>query len=350
MKSSINQLIQKLTEENPLQPFWSNLLAQIQAQALQVALQKNLFDHLTEFTNSQQLATSLYLHFENFTFFLQLLSSMQLLETRQVSSEQTTEYRNTDVSTRYFCSNSPEYCGDAFKFRYQIVASVVSQLFDFLSQDFERKKIAQTNIAQAWAKAAQLQIAQEQKAISVAIANTLANLVIEFRTAEQFLDIGGGAGLISRHFASLFPELHCTLLEFPAVIQAIQHELTQTEINQQLHFIAADIQNVDLNKSYDIIWCSSVLHFVDDYQLTLKKIYDALNVGGVLICAHSEIDPLNLDPQVQSYYFNMRVQGNFVPHKGEIAATLVELGCSNIQTIDAVQFPVAPLNVIIARK
>ena len=350
MQTSINHFIQTLTEKHPLQSFWNNLLTQIQAEALQVALKEQLFDHLTEFTHSQQLATHLHLHIDNLAYFLQLLSSMRLLDVRRNQQESCLEYQNTEVATQYFYSKSPEYCGDAFRFRHQTIANVISQLGNYLSQDFEHQKMAQTNIEKAWAKAAQLQIAQEQNAVSVAIANTLAKLLVEFRTAKQFLDIGGGAGLISRHFASLFPQLQCSLLEFPAVIQAIQHEEIPSDLTQRLHFISGDIQTINFDQSYDIIWCSSVLHFVDDYQFVLKKIYDALSIGGVLICAHSEIDLLHFNPQIQSYYFNMRVQGNFVPNQGEIASALAELGCTNIQTIDAVQFPVAPLNVIIARK
>lgn len=352
MHVSINQSIQSLTEKHPLTPYWQNLLAPIQAQALSIALKVKLFDHLTEFTTIQQIVPVFEWHTENAAYFLQLLASMQLLDVYEEIHNSQIYYRNKPLSKRYFTSSNPDYCGDAFLFRHTVTQHVATQIEDMLTKDFTPQKPSEENIAQAWANAARLQIAQEQSTVSIHIADKISALIGEFERAERFLDIGAGAGLISLHFSRKYPQLQCSILELPDVIEVIKSQCLQepSSINQRIEFIAGDIQDMALEQRYDLIWCSSVLHFVEDYQSILAKMYTALKSGGVLICAHSEIDPRHDDPYMQSYYFNMRVQGNFVPAKGEIAAALNKIGCSNIQYIEHVQFPVAPLNVIIARK
>ena len=183
----------------------------------------------------------------------------------------------------------------------------------------------------------------------------LSDVVREFKTARHFLDIGAGAGRIAMHLAEKFTQLECTLLELPHVIEAIRPTLANHPAHQRLHCLAADLQTLDFqtlksHPQYDIIWCSSVLHFVDDYALILEKLLAALSSNGVLICCHAEIAPSQYDAGIQSYYLNMRMQGNYVPQKDDIYRSLKQLGCQHIETIENVQFPVAPVDVLIARK
>lgn len=346
----LNQIIQSLHRPHPLQPYWQNLLAQVQTEALKFALEKQLFLYLSVPQHSQAIAEKLALHQKNTEYFLQLLASMQILELRSDSENHCIHYCNTELTQRYFYPESPEYCGDAFLFRHQVISSVVTQFPEYLAENFTpTKKSAQIN-GQAWANAALSQIAQEQNAVTIAIADTLSELIIEFHTAQQLLDVGAGSGLISMHFAEKFPQLECTVLELPEVIAAIESNLKQHPAQHRLHCCTDDLHHLQANTTYDIIWCSSVLHFVEDYQNILKQFHKALKPNGILICAHSEIDLNHLDPLIHSYYFNMRLQGNFVPTKDEIANTLMQLGYQNIHTIENVKFPVAPLHVIIARK
>lgn len=355
MNLSLNQAVQILTQPHPLHLIWQIYLSQIQAQALDFSIEKKLFASLFQFEDSTVLAKKHALHPQNTDYLLQLLASLQLLDTQFDPTRQAMLYRIKPALKDYFDPTSDQYCADALLYRQQVIQSVAGQLSVSFSRDFQTQSRTPETIGSAWAQAAQIQIAQEQNAVTVHIADVLSDVVREFKTARHFLDVGAGAGRIAMHLAEKFTQLECTLLELPHVIEAIRPTLASHPAHQRLHYLAADLQTLDFqtlksHPQYDIIWCSSVLHFVDDYALILEKLLAALSSNGVLICCHAEIAPSQYDAGIQSYYLNMRMQGNYVPQKDDIYRSLKQLGCQHIETIENVQFPVAPVDVLIARK
>lgn len=349
MNLYLNRAINALTAAHPLQPIWQIYLSQIQAQALNFAVETKLFATLLKASSAVQLAQQHHLHAENTKYLLQLLASLQVLDEHADQNNQTM-YRIKSELIPYLDPQSDQYCGDALLFRQNVIQSVSAQLPNMFAPNFQMQIREAKNIELAWAQAAQIQIAQEQAAVTTHIVNILSDLIPEFKSAKQCLDVGAGAGLISMFLAEKFTQLDCTLLELPSVIETIRPNLNQHPAQHRLHCISSTIEDIQFDRSYDIIWCSSVLHFVGDPATTLAKLLGALSAQGVLICCHSEIDPLHHQPLVQSYYLNMRMQKNYVPKKGEIYETLKKLGCGDIQVIEDVQFPVAPLDVLIARK
>jgi len=360
MNFSLNQAVHILTQPHPLHSIWQIYLSQIQAQALDFSIEKKLFASLFQFVDATVLAKKHALHPQNTDYLLQLLASLQLLDTQFDPTRQAMLYRIKPALKDYFDPISDQYCADALLYRQQVIQSVAGQLSVSFSRDFQAKSRTPETIGSAWAQAAQIQIAQEQNAVTVHIADVLSDVVREFKTARHFLDVGAGAGRVAMHMAKKYTQLECTLLELPHVIEVIRPTLTNHPAHQRLHCLAADLQSLDFQTldfqtlksqpQYDIIWCSSVLHFVNDYALILEKLLAALSPNGVLICCHAEIDPSQYDADIQSYYLNMRMQGNYIPQKDDIYRSLKQLGCQHIETIENVQFPVAPVDVLIARK
>ena len=350
MSLYLNRVLKALNTPHPLQPIWQTFLSNIQAEALSFSIEKKLLSSLLKFECAANLAKKYSLHPQNTDYLLQLLASMDLLETYTNEINQITFYRVKEILKPYFDLKNPQYCADSLLFRHQIMQSVCKQLPDTLSSDFEIQSKSIESIELGWANAARTQIAQEQSAITIHIAELLSHLIDEFKSAQYFLDVGAGAGLISMHLAENFPQLECTLLEFPDVIDAIRPTLKKHPVHARINCLPANIQTINFEKQYDIIWCSSVLHFVDDYSSILEKLLNALSPNGILICCHSEIDSVQPNPLIHSYYLNMRMQGNYVPQKGDIYRALKQLGCEHIQLIENVQFPVAPLDVLIVRK
>lgn len=360
MNFSLNQAVHILTQPHPLHSIWQIYLSQIQAQALDFSIEKKLFASLFQFEDATVLAKKHALHPQNTDYLLQLLASLQLLDTQFDPTRQAMLYRIKPALKDYFDPISDQYCADALLYRQQVIQSIAGQLSMSFSLDFQAQSRTPETIGSAWAQAAQIQIAQEQNAVTVHIADVLSDVVREFKTARHFLDAGAGAGRVAMHMAKKYTQLECTLLELPHVIEAIRPTLANHPAHQRLHCLAADLQSLDFQTldfqtlksqtQYDIIWCSSVLHFVDDYTLILEKLLAALSPNGVLICCHAEIDPSQYDADIQSYYLNMRMQGNYVPQKDDIYHSLKQLGCQHIEMIENVQFPVAPVDVLIARK
>ncbi|MGE8532906.1 MAG: methyltransferase, partial [Acinetobacter guillouiae] len=267
MNFSLNQAVQILTQPHPLHSIWQIYLSQIQAQALDFSIEKKLFASLFQFEDATVLAKKHALHPQNTDYLLQLLASLQLLDTQFDPTRQAMLYRIKPALKDYVDPISDQYCVDALLYRQQVIQSVAGQLSVSFSRDFQAQSRTPETIGSAWAQAAQIQIAQEQNAVTVHIADVLSDVVREFKTARHFLDVGAGAGRVAMHMAEKFAQLECTLLELPHVIEAIRPTLTNHPAHQRLHCLAADLQSLDFQTldfqtlksqpQYDIIWCSS---------------------------------------------------------------------------------------------
>ena len=106
-----------------------------------------------------------------------------------------------------------------------------------------------------------------------------------------------------------------------------------------------------IGSGYDLVWCSSVLHFVPDAAAVVAKVFDALAPGGVFVCAHAEVDDTpEAALRTLPYYLPMRLLGRSVTRRGELQALLAQAGFERIERIESREFPMAPLAVLIARK
>ncbi|KAG1278350.1 hypothetical protein G6F64_014656 [Rhizopus arrhizus] len=106
-----------------------------------------------------------------------------------------------------------------------------------------------------------------------------------------------------------------------------------------------------IGQAYDLIWCSSVLHFLPDPAATLRKMHDALAPGGQLIMAHAEIPAdARAAARMLPYYLPMLLLGRRVTRAGELGRTRQDSGYQDVRGFDSDRFPMAPLHVLSARK
>ncbi|WP_312936997.1 class I SAM-dependent methyltransferase, partial [Pseudomonas sp.] len=107
----------------------------------------------------------------------------------------------------------------------------------------------------------------------------------------------------------------------------------------------------DIGSDFDLIWCSSVLHFVDDFPAMLHRLYAALRPGGLLVCCQAEVPrEREAAAQVLPYYLHMRLQGRHVLAEGDLAQRLQQAGFNAVEQLSGLRFPVTPVNAVIARR
>jgi hypothetical protein len=155
---------------HPLQAFWNLAVAPIQTQALALALDLGLFEELNKPDTAGGIAARLDLHPANTGVWLDLLWSMGLLERARPESvlPVETRYRASAVASRFFTSDSPENCTQAWQYRARALAGVATQLHELVRAGRAERPPAEAAATSGnWAQAAQVQIGQEQRAISV---------------------------------------------------------------------------------------------------------------------------------------------------------------------------------------
>ena len=70
-------------------------------------------------------------------------------------------------------------------------------------------------------------------------------------------------------------DMHGCVFDWPETVAVAAANIAHAQLSHRLEILGGD---------YDLIWCSSVLHFVPDMTAALRKIHAALTPGGVFVC------------------------------------------------------------------
>lgn len=344
-------------KNHPLQAYWDLAAAAVQAEALSAALTLGIFEPLVESLTADELASRLGLNAGNSAHLLELLWSMGLLERsprpaldHRESAEPT--YRLAALARTYFLSTSPQWSGDAWRYREARLGQAAGLLREQVRQGAQAEGgQALDRFAKQWAAAARGQLAQDQLAATAPAALEAMSHVPEFVSATRLLDLGGGPGWVAIELARQQAGLTGVVYDFPQAVAVAAENIAAAGLADRLGVLGGDLGSDDIGSDYDLIWCSSVLHFVPDVEAALKKMHAALRPGGVLVCAHAEIrnDPATA-AQVLQYYLPMLMQGRNVGRQGDMAAAMERVGFARIESFISGMFPMAPLTVVVGRK
>ena len=346
-ESSNTTALSDLTQAHALQPCWDLQLAGLGADALQLALEWRLFDTLRDFLEPRQVAVALELDEANTGYFLELLWSMDLLD----RASHPLRYRNGALAAQYLCSDASQYCGDALLFRHTVMRQTGQQLAELLRKGSTPPPPASDAIRRGWANAARLQIAQEQRAVTAGVACSLLETLPEYTRLERILDLGGGPGLVAIALARRLPTLGGTVFEFPEAAAVAANNIAEAGLGARLNAVGGDLNQDDPGSDYDLIWCSSVLHFVSDLPQVLQRLHQALRPGGLLVCCQAEVPAeAHAASRVLPYYLHMRMHGRHVMANGGMAELLRTSGFHQVEQLNGLRFPVTPVSAVIARK
>lgn len=337
-----------MTIPHPLQRYWDLAAAAVQNQALDAALEFGVLDQLHQPASASQVAAALKLNPQRTGHLLDLLWSMELLH--RIAGDPPL-YLCQPQARRHFCRDQPASCADAWRYRLRTLNRFGEQLPDLLRQDGPQPApYVQTNAA-GWADAARRQIGQEQRAIAVPAALEALACVPGASQARRILDLGGGPGLIAIALAEANPDASGVVFDWPETAAVAQENIVQAGLQDRLAALGGDLARDAIGEGYDLVWCSSVLHFVPDPAAALRKVHDALAPGGMLVMAHAEIpEDASAAARVLPFYLPMMLLGRHVTRAGELRQALSDCGFVDVRGFDSGAFPLAPLHVLAARK
>lgn len=108
----------------------------------------------------------------------------------------------------------------------------------------------------------------------------MAEKLIDFLPKKEFcsiLEIGCATGLLTRQIASKH-----SFSSFSANDIVSEAEKYVKDIIPNTEFIYGDIEEINLEKKYDLIISNACLQWCDDIEKTILKLKAALNKGGIL--------------------------------------------------------------------
>ncbi|GKW26085.1 O-methyltransferase [Pectobacterium carotovorum subsp. carotovorum] len=325
---------------NPLETLWQLAASSVKADALHLALEQQIFDQLEDATTSEQLAEALGWQPEKTEFLLEILWSMQLL-TRDHRG-----YRTTPTSAAVLCRSSPRFLGDAWRFRLASLRQFGQGLRDGMLQPLPTQ-LSELPRDAAWANAAEQQIAQEQRSVTADLADQLISSLPDFPQIRHVLDLGGGPGWVAITLALRHAQISGTVYDLPQTAAVAQRNIDDAGLSARLSAQSGTFPG----EKYDLIWSSSFLHFVEDIPTMLATLHHTLAPEGTLVLAQAEIaEEANDAAPVLPFYLPMQMSGRHVTREGQLTQWLLAAGFTSVETRRHQAFPMAPLNVLIARK
>lgn len=349
-----------LEQTHELRRWWDLAVAPVQAEGLRLAVELGVLDALVEPAGAAALAQRLQLHPVGTAHLLELLWSMGVLEHQghgRHNGDADGIYRLDAGARAYLTQGAELSCAKAWLFRLRSMRGFVDSLGEHVRHGPGVPKLplsadhGPSGGAAQWAAAARVQIAQEQRAVTAPAAVEVMRRLPEFQQAQRLLDLGGGPGLVAIALAQQRPQLQGVVFDFPETVAVAAENILARGLGPRLSTRGGSLATDDIGSDHDLIWCSSVLHFVPDIEAALRKILAALRPGGVLVAVHAELPREQGEAcSVVPWYLPLRMLGRHVTHEGELAAAMARAGFVRIEQFACGQFPMAVQQVVVARR
>lgn len=332
----------------PFQPFWDMAIAPLKLRAVHLALSVRLFESLTTPASAPEIARRHDLHPASTGPWLDLLWSLGLVDRLAITPQQdgTACYVAAGLATDWFTDAGARACREAWQFRTAVMAGFADELEGLLHGGPATLAPPPAPAGLGWSEAARKQIAQEQAALSVPSFQNWLTGLDPLPPRGRFLDLGGGPGLIASAFAQAMPGWSVHLFDLPQTAAVAEENFAAAGLDGRATAMGGDLDRDDFGIGYDLIWCSSVLHFVRDPQSLLERVHAALNPGGQFVAAHAERPDDSAEAgRILPYYLPMALRGRHVPGSGAIKGMMAQAGVVDIVTDGWLPFPMAPVCV-----
>lgn len=101
---------------------------------------------------------------------------------------------------------------------------------------------------------------------------------LNFQGHERILDVGSGAGSLTRRLAAAVPRGSVLGLDASAQMVDAARKLE----GPNLEFVRMDILDADYREAFDVVFSSATVHWVKDHARLLGVLHKALRPGGVI--------------------------------------------------------------------
>jgi 2-polyprenyl-3-methyl-5-hydroxy-6-metoxy-1,4-benzoquinol methylase len=114
----------------------------------------------------------------------------------------------------------------------------------------------------------------------------------DFSKYKTIADLGGADGFLCCTIASHHPGVTCTTYDLPPVKPVADERIARSKLQDRVKAATIDIDKAAAFPSADVIIMGNILHGYNEEskQQVIRKVYEALNDGGVFIAIENVID------------------------------------------------------------
>lgn len=307
------------------------------------ALELDVFSHLTKQVEMAELAAEMNWDEANTGYFLGALSALGFVE------QSGGKYQNTEESQKYLVKGSPEYLGDFILFYGQNEGTIPMDVKKLLAEGPQPMPQMEMEQSLDFAQYGQMLRMSEEGYRQQEILRIVRTLP-ENNTLRRVLDVGCATGLLGLSVIGDAPERRGVLFDqIPP--QIMQESVARMGLQDRAEVLQGNFLTDPVGVGYDLILAVSIMLFAKgNMEALLKKFYNALNPGGVLLIISEGIapdfsEPWDMVTGYLPYYLNgmdMGVKKGEVPEAARKAGftkveTRVETLCSGVQEIHVIR-------------
>ena len=321
------------------------LIGPIRSKLLLAGIELGVFNQLSEPRSAEVVAEAIGTHPVNTRLFLDGLVASDLAVKRDGL------YQNTTVTQTFLMEGNPTYLGDFLTYTYQWSVPDLKDMPQLVKEGPPPPSKMDMPSEETRAQAAMF-MANYQRAIRGPRMAKIVSELPEFPSFKKMLDLGGGPGLIGMAIVAEHPSMKGVIFDKPASVKVAKTFIKEYEMDDRMEVLGGDYTCDSIGEGYDLIWASGTLNFCkDDMDSIVKKIYDALNPGGVFISFSDGLTHERTKPDIMVIgWLSMALTGQDMGlDQGEIADSMLCVCFKSVRsrTLDT---PMGPMDLDIGRK
>jgi ubiquinone/menaquinone biosynthesis C-methylase UbiE len=190
-------------------------------------------------------------------------------------------YQNTALVQTFLVEGSQSYIGEMLVFMTDS-DSPLDNLTTLVKEGPPPKPEKQPFSEEMLAQGA-VMMANTERAGDAQLAEKLVSELPEFSSFQKMLDLGGGPGLIGMAIVAAHQNLKGVIFDLPPVVRVAENYIKEYKMEDRVETLGGDFNKDSIGKGYDFVFTSNSLQFAHEIDMVVKKVYDALNPGGVLM-------------------------------------------------------------------
>ncbi len=251
------------------------LIEPIRSKLLLTGIELKVFNVLSSPKHFEDVAKTLGTHPRNTRIFLNSLAAIDLLQKKKGL------YTNSPIAQAFLVEKSPTYLGRlllTMKTDEQFLQSLPNLVKEGPPPTPDKPSFSVEEFVKAVTIMSDFEKSgYAQEAVKILLRHP------EFPSFQKMLDLGGGPGLIGMAIVDAHPRLKGVLFDLPPVVEEARRYIKEYEMEDRMEVLGGDFNLDSIGEGYDLIWASSVLQFAVEIDAVIRKVYDALNPGGVFV-------------------------------------------------------------------
>jgi len=190
-------------------------------------------------------------------------------------------YRNLPIAQVFLVENSPRFFGRLFTFMKpddQFLQNLPKLVKEGPPPPPEKPPFSEDALAKGV-----LMMADTERAGYAQKTVEIASELPEFPSFRKMLDLGGGPGIIGMAIVDAHPTMKGFIFDLPPVVKETKKFIQEYEMEGRMEILGGDFNHDPIGEGYDCVLACNSLQFAQVIDSVVKKIYDALNPGGVFV-------------------------------------------------------------------